>query len=56
MYDYGAKIIGVAEHDGSFYNPEGINPYELSTYKQRVGGIKGFHNANEEWSDETAIY
>jgi len=29
MHDYGAKLVGVAEMDGSIYNPNGINPEEL---------------------------
>jgi glutamate dehydrogenase (NAD(P)+) len=28
----GAKLIGVAEHDGSIYNPEGIDYQELKDY------------------------
>lgn len=56
MYDYGAKIIGVAEHDGSIYNPNGINPYELAVYKERTGGVKGFPQAEKEFTDEEAIY
>ncbi|KFD67105.1 hypothetical protein M514_20725 [Trichuris suis] len=30
----GAKLIGVAEKDGSIYNPNGIVPLELEQYKQ----------------------
>lgn len=56
MYDYGARIIGVAEHDGSIYNPNGINPYELAAHKTKTGGVKGFVNATKYWEDESAIY
>lgn len=56
MYDYGAKIIGVAEHDGSIYNSNGINPYELAAHKIKTGGVKGFHNAEKYWEDESAIF
>ena len=29
MQAYGAKIIGVAEQDGSIYDPNGIDPEDL---------------------------
>jgi glutamate dehydrogenase (NAD(P)+) len=33
MTAYGAKLIGVAEWDGSIYDENGIDPDELLTYK-----------------------
>jgi len=33
MTAYGAKLIGVAEWDGSIYDENGIDPDELMTYK-----------------------
>jgi glutamate dehydrogenase (NAD(P)+) len=40
----GAKLIGVAEYDGSIYNPDGINPNDLSIFKNqsKAKGVKGF--------------
>lgn len=29
MTQYGAKLVGVAEWDGSIYNADGIDPDEL---------------------------
>lgn len=43
--DDGAILIGVAEADGSFICPEGINPDELLAFKNKRRGIKGFLNA-----------
>jgi glutamate dehydrogenase (NAD(P)+) len=31
--EFGGKLIGVAEWDGSIYEPNGINPDDLNTYK-----------------------
>ena len=28
----GAILVGVAEHDGSIYNPNGIDPVKLKEY------------------------
>ena len=41
----GAKLIGVAEFDGSIYNPEGINYQELKDHLDKHKSIKGFANA-----------
>ena len=45
MVNYGAKLIGVAEYDGSIYNPNGIDPEDLQNYKMRKNGIKGYPKA-----------
>jgi glutamate dehydrogenase (NAD(P)+) len=53
----GAKLIGVAEYDGSIYNPEGINPNDLNTFKtqSKTKGVKGFPGS-KQFADESAIY
>jgi glutamate dehydrogenase (NAD(P)+) len=53
----GAKLIGVAEFDGSIYDPQGINPNDLQGYKRRskTGGVKGYPGA-KTFEDESAIY
>ncbi len=56
MVNYGAKLIGVAEYDGSIYNPNGIDPEDLQNYKLRKNGIKGYPKAGQYWEDESAIY
>ena len=42
--DAGAKLIGVAELDGSILNPEGINPSDLLIFKNqsKTNGVRGF--------------
>ena len=51
----GSKLIGVAEIDGSIYNPNGINYQELSDYIKANKGVKGFPGA-EYFETEEAIY
>ncbi len=38
----GAKLVGVAEFDGSIYNQNGIDPEELNNYKIKNKGIANF--------------
>lgn len=56
----GAILVGVAEADGSFICPSGINPDELNQYKKQKKGIKGFLHATSkegtEYINEDAIY
>jgi len=49
--------VGVAEFDGSIYNPEGISPKELFEYKRRstTKGVKGYPGS-KSFEDEEAIY
>jgi glutamate dehydrogenase (NAD(P)+) len=53
----GAKLVGVAEWDGSIFNPNGINPDELLEYKERNKHktVKGYPGS-ETYLDDSAIY
>ncbi|XP_028811074.1 glutamate dehydrogenase, mitochondrial [Denticeps clupeoides] len=45
LHRYGAKCVGVAEIDGSIWNPNGMDPKELEDYKLQHGTIVGFPNS-----------
>jgi len=51
----GATCVGVAEHDGSIFNPQGIDPHALEDYKLEHGTIVGFPGA-EPYNGEDLLF
>lgn len=49
-------MVGVAEWDGSIYNPDGMDPDEIFNYKNLKKGVKGFPKSQDYYEDESAIY
>lgn len=47
MTEAGAKMVGVAEYDGSIYNEKGIDLEKLMAYKNENGGIAGYKDAKK---------
>ncbi len=52
FYDMGAKIIATNDSSASIYNPDGINPYELSDHKYETGSVKNFPDTQVITNDE----
>jgi glutamate dehydrogenase (NAD(P)+) len=38
----GGILVGVQDHTGSIYNPEGMNPRKLQDHVRQHGGVKGY--------------
>merc|ERR1712038_547111 len=51
----GATCVGIAEWDGSIYNPEGIDPKAMEDYKLEHGTIVGFPGA-QPYTGENVMY
>jgi len=51
----GARCVGIAEWDGSIYNPDGIDPKALEEYKIENGTIVGFPGAMP-YEGESLLY
>ena len=51
----GARLVGVAEADGSIFSADGIDPEALNDFKAANKGIAGFPNV-DYFEDEAAIY
>src|SRR5690625_1328442 len=54
MSEGGARLVGVAEIEGSIYDPGGINLEKLVKYREETGSILGFENARE-LADNAAV-
>ena len=48
----GGILVGVQDHTGSLYNPEGMNPRKLADYTRQNGGIKGYRGAEKIGEEE----
>ncbi|XP_076817068.1 glutamate dehydrogenase, mitochondrial-like isoform X2 [Clavelina lepadiformis] len=45
LHRHGAICVGIIEHDGSIFNPSGIDPVDLEDYKLAHGTVVGFPGA-----------
>lgn len=45
LQEAGAILVGVCEHDGQIYNPNGIDAEEVHAYMKKTGGVKGYTKA-----------
>ena len=55
LSEAGYKVVGIAEYDGGLYNPNGIDIYQLATYKERNGTTLGFKGAEAMPSEEVML-
>lgn len=56
MIQAGAKLVGVAEIEGSIYDPNGIDLNKLMSYRKETGSIIGFENTKEIKNRDDAFF
>jgi len=47
LHEIGCKIVAVSDSRGGVYNPDGMDPKELSEFKAENGTVVGFPGAEE---------
>jgi len=47
LYELGCKIVAVSDSVGGAYNPEGMNPTELTEFKSKTRTVRGFPGSEE---------
>ena len=52
MTESGAKLVGVVEWNSAVYNPEGINPDDLMSYKNKNKTLAGYTKAQSVSEEE----
>lgn len=55
MIESGAKMVGVAEMDGSIYSEKGIDLQKLMEYKKEHGGVVGFEGTETLKDNSTVL-
>lgn len=55
MTEAGAKLVGVAELEGSIYDPKGMDLEELMAFRQETGSIIGFGNSKSSEDNTKAL-
>ncbi len=55
MIEGGAKMVGVAEIEGSIYDADGIDLEKLVEYRDETGSILGFENTKEMQSNTAVL-
>lgn len=44
LHEQGYKIIAVSDSKGGAYNPQGLDPLQILSYKAKTGSVRGFPN------------
>lgn len=55
FYEAGAKIIGIAEYEGSILKEEGIDIYALMEHRKKTGSILNFDGATNLENNKAAL-
>jgi glutamate dehydrogenase (NAD(P)+) len=55
MCEGGAKLVGVAEIEGSIYEPDGIDIEKLMEFRKSTGSILGFEDSQELETNTSAM-
>ncbi len=52
LHDMGATVIATNDSVSGVYSPDGIDPYELHSFKDETGSVKGYPGSEQVTNDE----
>ncbi len=55
FHEHGAKVIAIAEYDGSIFNPNGLNIPALDLHRQETGSITNYPGSKMMGKSESAL-
>ena len=55
LHRFGAKIVGVSDHTGGVFNPNGLEVNTLIDYNAKRGSLEGFHEDCDRLTNEELL-
>ncbi|MFC4544488.1 Glu/Leu/Phe/Val dehydrogenase [Halosolutus amylolyticus] len=53
--EMGATVVAASDSSGGIYNPDGFDPVAAKEHKNETGSVVGFHDADEEVTNEDVL-
>jgi len=53
--ELGAEVVAVSDSSGAVYDPDGLDPEAVKTFKNETGSVSGYEDASEELTNEELL-
>ncbi|WP_135828980.1 Glu/Leu/Phe/Val family dehydrogenase [Halorussus halobius] len=55
IHELDANVVAVSDSSGAIYREDGFNPVDVKHHKNETGSVTGYHNADQELSNEDLL-
>ena len=55
LHELDANVVAVSDSSGAIYRADGFNPVDVKDHKNETGSVTGYHNADEEFTNEDLL-